>query len=178
MTGSAFTNYLTTYLEASQSISNGTFSLRSPGIPQTNYAITAGDAMKYMNINSLPITSNQCPTWGQIYTSRPTITPIYIIASAYSEEGTDYQYDITISIIGSDYFVDTDVSAYVYINSTTLEGKPVTSTQYLTIQNGARISPVTVLYPLYGSVTVNLGSISPLSSIDQQYLNGQYGNGA
>lgn len=175
MTGSAFTNYLTTYLEASQSIVNGTFTAKTTGIPQTNYAITAGDAMKYMNINSLPMTSNQYPTWGQIYASRPAITPIYIIASAYSEGGTNYLYDITISTTEGD-FVDTNVSAYVYINYTTLYGKPATSTLHLTIPNGSRISPVTVLGPLYGHVTVNLGSISPLSSIDQQYLNGQYEN--
>ena len=167
MTGSAFTNYLTTYLEASQSISNGTFSRRSSGIPQTNYAITAGDAMKYMNINSLPMTSNQYPTWGQLVAAKPTNVPVYI--TSHLQDTGDNFYNLYINTIGG-VNVDTDVTGSVYVNSYDVHNNPVTRTVKLSIPSGSNTSPANYTY--YINPVAYLGTITPLSSADQVYYNG------
>ena len=166
MTGSAFPNSLVTYLEVSQSVVNGIF-LGGSAIPQTNTCITAYSASVLLEINSLYLPNNQCPTWGQLYAARPTLTPVtitptYSIASGYK------QYLITVS---GNIAVDTPVAATVNYNYTNSGGKNANGIIVLTIPSGSSYTS-SYVSPLYSAPNVSISNLSPAASTDQYYLIG------
>jgi len=168
LTGSLFPNNLVTYLEVSQSVVNGIF-LGGAAIPQTNTCITAYSASVLLEINSLYLPNNQCPTWGQLYAARPTLSNVTVVPT-YAAAGGYKQYLITVSTNGS-IAVDTNVTSLISYSYNNINGDYVSSNLVLTIPSGSYYTS-SYVSPLYSKPSVNITYLSPLSSIDQKYLIG------
>ena len=169
MTGSLFNNYLVTNLEMSQSIANGTFTVKNTGIPQDNIAITAYSASYYTQLSGLGLSNQMCPSWGQLYAANASLIKVTINPEVnYYSLGGYYVIYVTC---GNSLFVDTNVVCRCAISYTTLV-RSFNIISNITIVNGDGVGSISMSTDVTAVNYVNILSISPLCSSTQRYLIG------
>lgn len=173
MTGSLFNNYLVTNLEMSQSIANGTFTVKNTGIPQDNIAITAYSASYYTQLSGLGLSNQMYPSWGQLYAARPSITSVLIsptyeqtgyntfnvVFTATTSEGSLINVDTNVTVLGAYSY---SVGHVYYHNTFSITISSGTNSNYFTIT------------PCNTILNININSLYPTASPNQRYLIGSF----